>query len=81
MITMSGGIMDMKYNLVLTLKICKALLIEYPNNFNKVIHHLQERVFYKMPEMKKYILSEESDQSWDGKVECTCLDNLNNDQC
>jgi hypothetical protein len=58
---MSDGIIDLKYDLILTLKICKALLIEYPSNPSKLIHHLQETVFYKMPEMKKYIMSEESE--------------------
>ena len=47
----------------MTLKVVKALLIEYPNNPQKLINHLSETIFYKIPEMQKYVLSDECDQN------------------
>ena len=51
------------FELIMTLKVVKALLIEYPNNPQKLINHLSETIFYKMPEMQKYVLSDECDQN------------------
>lgn len=61
----------LSYELELTFRLGKALLIDTKGDSKRIIRNLEETVFYKLPDMEKCILSEQHKQGLDindGKI-------------
>jgi len=48
----------LQYNLELTLRLGKALLVDHKLEFKKLLRNLEETMFYKLPSLDKVTLSE-----------------------
>lgn len=48
----------LQYNLELTLRLGKALLVDHKLEFKKLLRNLEETMFYKLPSLEKVTLSE-----------------------
>ena len=70
----------LSYNLELTLRLGKALLVDHKLEFKKLLRNLEETMFYKLPSLDKVTLSEQHKQNLETNDGHLVVRNLVTDQ-